>query len=133
IVVGSISAPRMLAQSAAPADTPKFEAASIKPCQAFRKNTPESWSPGMLRSECTTVRRLIQQAYGLFATGHMNPGSSLTVTGGPAWTTSDLYEIDAKAEAPQSHAMMNGPMLQALLEDRFKLKLHRETREVPVY
>jgi uncharacterized protein (TIGR03435 family) len=28
---------------------------------------------------------------------------------------------------------MNGPMLQALLEDRFKLKVHRETREAPVY
>lgn len=28
---------------------------------------------------------------------------------------------------------MQGPMLQALLEDRFKLKIHRETKEVPVY
>jgi uncharacterized protein (TIGR03435 family) len=29
--------------------------------------------------------------------------------------------------------MMNGPMMQRLLEDRFKLRIHRETREVPVY
>jgi uncharacterized protein (TIGR03435 family) len=29
--------------------------------------------------------------------------------------------------------MMRGPMLQVILEDRFKLKVHRETREVPVY
>ena len=29
--------------------------------------------------------------------------------------------------------MMNGPMLQALLENRFKLKIRRETKEVPVY
>src|SRR6266571_6081230 len=29
--------------------------------------------------------------------------------------------------------MMQGPMLQALFEDRFQLKIHRETREVPVY
>jgi uncharacterized protein (TIGR03435 family) len=29
--------------------------------------------------------------------------------------------------------MMNGPMLQALLEDRFKLKIHRESKEIPVY
>jgi len=28
---------------------------------------------------------------------------------------------------------MNGPMLQALLEDRFKLRIHRETRQLPVY
>jgi uncharacterized protein (TIGR03435 family) len=63
----------------------------------------------------------------------MNPGSSLTVVGGQAWTTSDLYEIDAKAQGPEGHSMMNGPMLQALLEDRFKLKVHRDTRKVPVY
>ena len=87
----------------------------------------------MFHSGCTTVQRLVQQAYGLFADGQMNPGSSLTVVGGPAWITSDFYEIDAKAEGPQGHAMMNGPMLQALLEDRFKLKIHRETRDVPVY
>ena len=29
--------------------------------------------------------------------------------------------------------MMRGPMMQALLEDRFKLKLHRESKEIPVY
>ena len=28
---------------------------------------------------------------------------------------------------------MNGPMLQALLEDRFRLRIHRESKEVPVY
>jgi uncharacterized protein (TIGR03435 family) len=30
-------------------------------------------------------------------------------------------------------AMMLGPMMQRLLEDRFHLKIHRETREGPVY
>jgi uncharacterized protein (TIGR03435 family) len=29
--------------------------------------------------------------------------------------------------------MMRGPMLRALLEDRFALKIRRETREMPVY
>jgi uncharacterized protein (TIGR03435 family) len=29
--------------------------------------------------------------------------------------------------------MMEGPMLQTILEDRFKLKIHRETRQGPVY
>jgi len=79
------------------------------------------------------VERLIQQAYGVFANGRANRLSSVTVRGGPAWTKSDFYEIDAKAAGRQSHATMNGPMLQALLEDRFQLKIHRETREVPVY
>ncbi len=132
ILLGVISAPRVRAQSHFSA--PKFETVSIKSCDAFRKGTFPMYSPGTsIQTQCTTVQRLIQQAYGLFADGHWNPGSSLTVTGGPAWTTSDLYEIDAKVADPQSRAMMNGPMLQALLEDRFKLSVHRETREVPVY
>ncbi|MCX6620964.1 MAG: M56 family metallopeptidase [Acidobacteria bacterium] len=115
------------------AATPKFEAAAIKTCTAFRGSNIQSWSPGTLRSECTTVERLIQQAYGLFADGHMNPLSSLTVTGGPAWVKSELYEIEAEAEGKQTRPTMNGPMLQALLEDRFKLRIHREARELPVY
>ena len=84
------------------------------------------------RSQCTTVQHLIQQAYGLFADGRMNPASSLAVTGGPAWATSDLYQITANSATP-SRGMMNGPMLQALLQDRFGLRFHRETREIPVY
>ena len=41
--------------------------------------------------------------------------------------------IDARPESPQSFEMMRGPMLQALLEDRFKLRIHRSTRQVPIY
>jgi uncharacterized protein (TIGR03435 family) len=138
IVVGIMHAPSLRAQSQqarSGGDTaPKFEVVSIKPCKAFRKSTlQDDLSPETLHSSCTTLQRLIQQAYGLFANGHMHPLSSVTVTGGPAWVGSDLYEIHAKAPGPQSRAMMNGPMLQALLEDRFKLRVHRETREIPVY
>jgi uncharacterized protein (TIGR03435 family) len=138
IVVGIGNVPYVRAQSpqakSGTAAAPKFEAISIKPCNAFRKGTvEEDSSPDTLRSECTTVERLLQQAYGLFANGHVNPLSSVTVTGGPAWAGSDLYEIDAKTKGPQSRATMNGPMLQALLEDRFKLRVHRETRVAPVY
>jgi uncharacterized protein (TIGR03435 family) len=51
---------------------------------------------------------------------------------------SEQYDINAVAQgktgrAPPSQAMMNGPMLQALLEDRFKLKVHREARQEPAY
>jgi len=51
----------------------------------------------------------------------------------PAWMSSDLYTIDAKAEGAPGQAAMLGPMMQSLLEDRFHLKLHRETRSGPAY
>jgi len=47
--------------------------------------------------------------------------------------SSDLYRIDAKAEGNPSQAMMLGPMFQMLLEDRFKMKFHIESKEAPVY
>ena len=140
IAVGIMSSPGISAQ-ARPA-APRFETASIKSCDFFRRPNPELQISrdmgrrefqGTFESQCTTTERLIQQAYGLFSSGHMNPGSSVAVAGGPPWTRSDLYEIHAKANRPEGQGMMNGPLLQALLEDRFKLKVHRDTRKVPVY
>jgi uncharacterized protein (TIGR03435 family) len=49
------------------------------------------------------------------------------------WASSDRYTVAAMVGEPVSRELMNGPMMQALLEDRFKLKLHRETRGYPVY
>jgi uncharacterized protein (TIGR03435 family) len=136
VAFGIISAPAIRAQ---PAPTPKFEVASIRPCEdgdsAGRSvGGPGSSSPGRLTVPCRTVRRLIERAYLEFTDGrvHVWP-EQVSIEGGPAWINSGSYRIEAKAEGPQSRGTMNGPMLQALLEDRFKLRLHRETREIPVY
>jgi uncharacterized protein (TIGR03435 family) len=51
---------------------------------------------------------------------------------GPAWINSEIFDIEAKAESPTTEAQLK-LMLQTLLVDRFKLKLHREDREMPVY
>ena len=89
--------------------------------------------PGRLIRECQTVITLIRSAYVTFANGRADFASSTPIEGGPAWINSDRYTINAKAEGTPSDPLMNGPMLQALLEDRFKLKLRRETKELPVY
>jgi bla regulator protein blaR1 len=139
IAAGIMSSPGISAQ-ARPA-APRFETASIKSCDFFRRPNPELQVSrdmgrrefqGTFESQCTTTERLIQQAYGL-PNGRVNLSSSVTVAGGPPWTRSDLYEIHAKANGTESQAMMNGPLLQALLEDRFKLKVHHDLRKVPVY
>jgi uncharacterized protein (TIGR03435 family) len=64
---------------------------------------------------------------------HFGVPQSVVIENGPGWINSDRYQIDALAEDTPAKEMMNGPMLQALLEDRFHLKLHRETRELPAY
>ena len=61
------------------------------------------------------------------------------LVGAPDWTETARYDIVAKAEATFSARRPGGPpgplnlMLQDLLEDRFKLRAHRETRELPIY
>jgi uncharacterized protein (TIGR03435 family) len=60
-------------------------------------------------------------------------GHQLKIEGGPPWVNTSLYQIDAKAGGVTDPAILDGPMMQSLLEERFQLKLHRETREIPVY
>src|SRR5580698_1221154 len=55
------------------------------------------------------------------------------ISGGPDWINSERYDIVAKADGSASGKQMTGPMLQTLLEDRFKLRFHRETKLLPVY
>ena len=148
LIVGVLNAPAIRAQSA-PQSTPKFEVASVKPCTP--QDVPPAdgarnggrgaggggalGDPGLFRTPCVPVHMLIQTAYIRFASGQAGVVSPLkdNPIQGPSWIDAERYVIDAKPERPQTHAMMAGPMLQALLEDRFKLKLHRESKEIPVY
>jgi bla regulator protein BlaR1 len=153
IVVGMLNAPSIRAQTAGQsgaAAKPQFEVASIRPCKGEgggggkksdrrggKAGGGES-SPGRLNTGCSVLvdannLGLIQRAYVRFANGQAHGLGIVPIKGGPAWIHSDLYVINAKAEGTPSQEMMQGPMLQALLEDRFKLKIHRETREIPVY
>jgi uncharacterized protein (TIGR03435 family) len=124
-----------VAAAQVPAQRPKWEAVSIKPCAP---NSPNhgSFSLGRLTLECQNVRFLVQAAYLLWAKDGAAafPGAiNIPIEGGPAWINSALYTITGKAEDAVKPGVMQGPMLQALLENRFKLRLHWETRDVPVY
>jgi uncharacterized protein (TIGR03435 family) len=115
---------------------PAFEVASVTAapgCEMHPINPNPSPSPGRLQMECVTVERLIQSAYMIFANGKDPSPAQEEIAGGPAWIRSDRYDIAAKAEGPATTAQMLGPMMQVLLERRFGLKVHRATRELPVY
>jgi uncharacterized protein (TIGR03435 family) len=126
-----VSAPAIWAQSVTV--TPQFEAVSVKPCKSQGGGRGGGESAGRLRESCVTLLSLVRQAYVEYANGRQNLPASVPIEGGPAWITSDPYEIDATAQGAPSQAVIKGPMLQALLEDRFKLKIRRVSREVPVY
>jgi uncharacterized protein (TIGR03435 family) len=95
-------------------------------------------SPGRF-NECRPLSELIHMAYVMNAGGQFHGvwgpqfEAGPPLEDGPAWVRSDPYQIIAKPAGTASRETMSGPMLQALLEDRFQLKIHRDTREVPIY
>jgi uncharacterized protein (TIGR03435 family) len=131
--------------------TSTFEAASIKPCKpggiqagtsagggkSANGDASRGPSPGYLQLNCYPLSILIYFAYVEFADGRVNPLREMIIPieGGPSWVNSDsdTYAITARAAGPASQAIMRGPMLRALLEERFQLKIRQETREGPVY
>ncbi len=116
---------------------PKFEVAAIKLCNGTEPRAILTGSPGRLSLPCWGLFRLIQEAYQTFADGSANfmyqPAVPISIEGFPSQMSSDRYSINAKAESPLSMAMMRGPMMQRLLEERFRMRVHRETREGPAY
>ena len=123
VAIGILSALTLLAQSAAVLK-PHFEVASIKRNVGGLGGGFNPLPGGRLTIENVPLRLLIQNAYDVFP---------FQVSAGPAWIDSDRYDMDAKADGNPSIPEMIGPMLAALLEDRFGLKVHRETKQLPVY
>jgi uncharacterized protein (TIGR03435 family) len=87
-----------------------------------------------------TAKMLIQFAYGIFSPPKV---MDLNVVGGPDWINSDVFSIVGKMESTefeqeqklgraQRHERRQ-LMEQSLLAERFKLKMHVETRDEPVY
>ena len=115
----------------APAEKPKFEVASVRQNAADDGKIMLGIQPGgRFNAVNVPLWDLIRQAYAIQRT---------QIVGAPDWTQTARYDIVAKAEgdiAPTPPGSQPGPlnlMLQDLLEDRFKLRVHRETREMPIY
>ncbi len=116
---------------------PAFDVASVKlntRCDAGGRSGGASM-PGRVTLECADLRDLILTAYGIYGNGaEPAPGSfRMQVVGGPSWMDSTRYDIAAKPTGNPPRSAMYGPMMQSLLEDRFRLKVHRESREGRVY
>jgi uncharacterized protein (TIGR03435 family) len=140
---------RQDADSRTPAQT--FEAASIRPCDPHetvpivvplggRGGGPAlDVSPGRLNVHCITVADLVNIAY----VQHGDPApvnrtkpalmGDDTIRGGPAWVRTDKYTIEATALGAPSRSILLGTMLRSLLEDRFQLKLHQDTKQIPAF
>lgn len=104
---------------------PSYEVATIKPSNPDGGNSGFHMQGRRLFIENKTLREIF-----IFACG-IHPKQLI---GEPAWFASDHYDIDGVLDVkgePSLKQMQH--IVQKLLADRFALKFHRETRELPVY
>jgi uncharacterized protein (TIGR03435 family) len=103
------------------ASPPKFEVASIRPSKA------EGWQYNLQPTRGGLTATNIPLTYLIFYAFAIN---DYQLVGAPSWA-SDRYNIAAKPGAPTDTERRL--LVQDLLEDRFKLKVHRERREQTEY
>ncbi len=105
-----------------------FEVASIRPAMLARVGGEGSgWekvtvTPGRVDIQNAGLSFLIQWAYGV----------KVYQVSGPARLLAERYDVNARAAQPSGRQQMMTAM-QHLLAERFRLRLHRETRSIPVY
>ena len=99
----------------------QFDAASVK---AVRPETLTplriATDPGRFRAQSVSIYALIAYAY------DVQPVQVVDLKPDPG-----LYDVEGKADSEHSQAELR-LMLQGLLAERFRLKFHREMREMPV-
>src|SRR5215471_15802550 len=113
---------------------PSFDVISIKPSAPV--NGPSIRGGGARGNRYTmsnaTLRMLLQN-YQRIAPGA--PVGQIQIVGAPNWIDSDRYDIQATMDC--SNGVLSRDqvqlMVQSMMEDRFQLKAHMETRELPVY
>jgi len=133
---GLMNAPQTLAQSPAAAGTPRpsFDVASIKPDHGGTGLFMIRADTGRFVANNATLKFLLQYAYRV---------KDSQISGAPGWIDSEHYDIDAKVDDSSADAQRKPDsedgaqqlrlMVQSLLADRFKLTLHHETKELPIY
>jgi len=83
---------------------------------------------GRFEATNITLRHLIAGAYGT----PQQPVPDSRIIGGPNWMDSDRFDVAAKAAGNPDRTQML-LMVRALLAERFKLSVHHESRELPIY
>jgi uncharacterized protein (TIGR03435 family) len=137
VVFGLLHATQSRAQSQSPnvvATSPVYEVASIKPNKSGDNRSRIMFSPDGLSATGGTLQMLIMSAYEI---------SPHQISGAPSWLDSERYDIEAKMDSSTADELRKMSederkvarqhMLQALLADRLKLTIHRESKELPVY
>jgi uncharacterized protein (TIGR03435 family) len=113
----------VLTQTPSTGTLPSFEVASIKPSPADGRESLSN-QPGRFLANNVTLKMLIGFAYRL---------RPYELVGGPSWINDDKWTIEARADGADASPETTALRLQSLIQARFALRTHRETRDLPVY
>ena len=106
-------------QAQSPNENLRFEVASIKPRVDVAQRAGIEETPSLVRIENLPLSAIIRMAYGVMEFQLVAPD----------WTTRTRFDIEARPPAPYTSAQRQ-TMLRNLLEERFKLAVHNEQRQV---
>jgi uncharacterized protein (TIGR03435 family) len=126
-------------ESAAPqgaaAKTPEFEVASVRQNKSNSEasmNVDPTFSDGPISTGGLYMAKNIKLIQYIAFAYRLTQSQLQSVESQVSWTTERKFDIEARAEGNPTKAQYR-LMMQTLLADRFKLKIHYETRQVPVY
>jgi uncharacterized protein (TIGR03435 family) len=125
VALGVLQAPMLLAQAPVGEPVPSFEAASVKRNTSGEQRASFGPRGSQLVVVNNTLFNIVRNAWGI---------QGNQILGGPDWVRSEGERFDITAKAPDGtkpDQML--VMMQTLLAERFKLKVHRETKELPIY
>jgi uncharacterized protein (TIGR03435 family) len=112
------------------AEKPAFTVVSIRPSTSDRQAGPYFMPGGRFRAGAVSVKLLIRMAYSY---GRNGPLMNHEFADAPAWIDTERFDIDATVDDVGSSDPVALLRLQALLEDRFQLRLRTQTRVRPLY
>lgn len=122
VLVVCLLAP-VVAQPQRPERHASFDVASVKPRSSSQDLPSLNVGPDSFLAMNYSLSRLITRAYGV---------TTQQVEGLPAWVQTERFDIRAKAQRVASRVEIF-EMVRSLLEDRFKLRVRRESRVVDAY
>jgi uncharacterized protein (TIGR03435 family) len=103
----------------------RFEVASVRPNTSREESVRWTFENGRFTGTNVTPRMLISTAFG----PPQQPLPDFLITGAPAWVATEHFDVSGTA-APGAPLPQ---LLRSLLEDRFALESHTETRDMPTY
>jgi uncharacterized protein (TIGR03435 family) len=117
------------------ASLPKYEAASVRPHTTDDLSHYSEFTPDGFHARNASVRSLLEVAFGFVTINEDSP----RILNTPGWARRERYDIRAKvdgADVPRLQMLsvdQQRQMVQVLMADRFDLKFHHETRDLPSY